>query len=215
MELPIVLLVCGVIAIPVMAIVALVRTGKLRDSFEERFAEAHIPVLVGRNADEATVFGPGLATLSEYRKYLQADAGVHADEESKVWPASSDADVPGQYLKLENMRFAYGAWAMARSITRAQQPAYLYLLTWIETGKRASLGAHHGEELPFLDDAYPSNWGSSSGDRAFGEILRRYWTNFVMTGDPNSPGLSKWPTFDPGSESVFSLGQKIGPVPDE
>src|SRR5579863_1082094 len=85
--------------------------------------------------------------------------------------------------------------------------------TWIETGKRASLGAHHGEELPFLDDAYPSNWGSSSGDQAFGEILRRYWTNFVMTGDPNSPGLPKWPTFDPGSESVFSLGQKIGPVP--
>jgi para-nitrobenzyl esterase len=175
--------------------------------------QARIPVLVGSNADEATVFGPGLATLSEYRKYLQADAGIHADEELKAWPASSDADVPGQYLKLENMSFAYGAWAMARSMTRAQQPAYLYLLTWIETGKRASLGAHHGEELPFLDDAYPSNWGSSSGDQAFGEILRRYWTNFVMTGDPNSPGLPKWPTFDPGSESVFSLGQKIGPVP--
>lgn len=39
MELLIVLLVCGVIAIPVMAIVALVRTGKLQDSFEGRFTE--------------------------------------------------------------------------------------------------------------------------------------------------------------------------------
>jgi para-nitrobenzyl esterase len=90
---------------------------------------------------------------------------------------------------------------------------YLYLFTWIQTGKRASLGAHHGEELPFLDDAYPSNWGSSDGDQAFGESLRTYWSNFAVTGDPNSPGLPKWPTFDPGSDFVFSLGQKIGAIP--
>jgi para-nitrobenzyl esterase len=175
--------------------------------------QAHIPVLVGSNADEATVFGPGPAKLSEYRKYLQTDAGIYADQELRAWPASSDADVPGQYLKLENMSFAYGAWSMARAMTHAQRPAYLYLLTWIQTGKRASLGAHHGEELPFLDDAYPSGWGSSNGDQAFGEILRTYWSNFAKTGDPNSPGLPTWPRFEPGSDYVWSLGQKIGPIP--
>ena len=42
--------------------------------------------------------------------------------------------------------------------------AYLYLLIWIETGKRASLGAHHGEELPFLDDLHKrsaEDWSAS------------------------------------------------------
>jgi para-nitrobenzyl esterase len=175
--------------------------------------QAHIPVLVGSNADEATVFGPGPSTLSGYRKYLQADAGIYADQELQAWPASTDADVPAQYLKLQNMSFAYGAWSMARAMTRAHQPAYLYLLTWVQTGKRATLGAHHGEELSFLDDAFPSGWGASSGDRAFGEILRAYWSNFAITGDPNSPGLQKWSTFDPGSDFVFSLGQKIGAIP--
>jgi para-nitrobenzyl esterase len=175
--------------------------------------QAHIPVLIGSNADEATVFGPGPANLTEYRKFLQADTGTYADREFQAWPASSNADVPGQYLKLENMSFAYGAWSMARAMTRAQQPTYLYLLTWIQTGKRASLGAHHGEELPFLDNAYPSNWGSSASDKAFGETIRTYWANFAKTGNPNSPGLPQWPKFDPNSDYVFSLGQKIGPIP--
>jgi len=175
--------------------------------------QAHVPILVGSNANEATVFGPGPQTLSEYRNYLQADTGIYSDQELQAWPAPSDADVPAQYLNLQNMSFAHGAWSMARAMARAPQPAYLYLLTWIQTGKPASLGAHHGEELPFLDDAYPSVWGASDGDRAFGEILRTYWSNFAKTGDPNSPGLPKWPIFDPASEDVFSLGQKIGPIP--
>jgi para-nitrobenzyl esterase len=175
--------------------------------------QALIPVLAGSNADEATVFGPGPANLSEYRRYLQADAGIYADQEFQTWPASSDNEVPDQYLKLENTNFAYGAWSMARAMTRAGQPAYLYLFTWTQSGRRASLGAHHGEELPFLDDTYPSNWGSSEGDQAFGETLRTYWSSFARTGNPNSSSLPKWPTFDPSSDHVFSLGKNIGPIP--
>jgi para-nitrobenzyl esterase len=175
--------------------------------------QAHIPVLVGSNADEATVFGPGPATVSDYWKYLRADAGRWAEEEFRTWPASTDAEVRGQYLKLQNATFAYGAWSMARAMSRIGEPAYLYLFTWSDTGKRARLGAYHGEELNFLDDSFPSDWVSVTGEKKFGEDLRRYWTNFARTGDPDGPGLSPWPPFDVRSNQVLNLGPRVQLVP--
>jgi para-nitrobenzyl esterase len=175
--------------------------------------QAHIPVLVGSNADEATVFGPGPATVSDYWKYLRADTGRWADEEFRTWPASTDAEVPGQYLKLQNATFAYGAWSMARAISRIGEPAYLYLFTWSDTGKRARLGAYHGEELNFLDNSFPSDWVPVTGEKKFGEDLRRYWTNFARDGDPDSPNLSPWPPFNIRSNQVLDLGPRARLAP--
>jgi para-nitrobenzyl esterase len=172
--------------------------------------QAHISVLVGSNADEATVFGPGPATVKEYRGYLEKDTGNYANQEFLAWPASSDADAPGQYLKLQNDTFAYGAWSMARSMTRAGEPAYLYLFTWRETGKRARLGAYHGEELAFLDNSFPSAWGASPSDETFGRLVRTYWSQFAKTGDPNSPGLPYWPAYNSHSDQVLDLGDHTG-----
>lgn len=175
--------------------------------------QAHIPVLVGSNADEATVFGPGPATVAEYWKYVRADSGAGAEDEFRIWPAASDAEVPGQYLKLQNSTFAFGAWSMARAMSRIGEPAYLYLFTWAESGKRARLGAFHGEELYFLDDSFPSDWVAAAEEKQFGENLRRYWTNFAKRGDPSGPGLPVWPRFDVRSNQVIELGARIGIAP--
>jgi para-nitrobenzyl esterase len=176
--------------------------------------QAHIPVLVGSNADEATVFGPGPATISGYWKYLHADTGPYAEQEFRLWPASSDATVPWQYLKLQNATFAYGAWFMARATTRVGEPAFLYLFTWADAGKRARLGACHGEELNFLSDSFPRDWVRVAGQKRFGKMLRRYWTDFAKSGEPDGPGLPAWPAYDARSNQVFELGRdtQLGPA---
>ena len=126
------------------------------------FAEGkqmHIPVIVGSNADEATVFGhAGPKTVKEYKKYLSEDTGKYSGEELRLYPASSDADVRPRYLQLQSDTFAYGAYSMAQAMTRVGQSAYLYHFTYAETGKRAHLGAYHGEELKFLSGSFPSDW---------------------------------------------------------
>ena len=172
--------------------------------------ELRIPVLVGSNTDEATVFGHNdLKTVEQYKQYLLRDTGKYADQEFQTYPVATDAGVPEQYLRLQNDTFAYGAWSMARAMTRAGQPAYLYRFTFSETGKRAQLGAYHGEELAFLSDSFPSGWEHSDDDKVLGEVMRSYWTQFAKTGNPNTPGLPGWPHYDAHSDQCLELGRTI------
>jgi para-nitrobenzyl esterase len=175
--------------------------------------QARVPILAGSNADEATVFAQGPATVGEYQQYLRGDTGAYAAQEFETWPASSDAQVPQQYLRLQSDTFAYGAWSVGRAMTRIAEPAWLYHLTWAESGQRRRLGAYHGEELSFLANAFPGDWGASSGDRKFGETLRRYWTNFAKTGDPNGADLPQWPAYDFRANQIQQLGRQIHSVP--
>ena len=172
--------------------------------------QMHVPVLVGSNADEATVFGHGgPKALDEYKQHLSDETGKYSSEEFRLYSASSDADVAAQYLRLQSDTFAYGAYSMARAMARTGERAYLYYFTYAETGKRASLGAYHGEELKFLSDSFPSDWEHSRDDEVLGKTLRTYWTEFAKTGNPNAAESSVWPAYEEKTQSRLELGRSI------
>jgi para-nitrobenzyl esterase len=174
--------------------------------------EMHIPVLVGSNADEATVF-PHQGDpkgVGEYKKDLRKDTGKYAGQEFEAYPAASDADVPAVYLRLQDDWFAYGAYSLAQAMIRVKQNAYLYCFTYAGTGKRAPLGAYHGEELDFLSNSFPSDWRHESDEKKLGDAMRRYWTQFAKTGNPNAPGLPEWPAYASRPDQCFGLGRTMG-----
>jgi para-nitrobenzyl esterase len=176
--------------------------------FVER-KQSLVPILIGSNADEATVFGLGVKTMDQYKKYLEQDTGKFADQELAAYPASSDAEVAAQYLQLQNDSFAYAAYSMAVNAVRSGQPAYLYNFIFAESGKRASLGAHHGLELNFLADAYPPDWQHSEADQKLGQYIRGYWAQFAKTGHPNYQGAPAWPMFNTQTDQLLELGRTV------
>lgn len=176
--------------------------------------QLHIPVLVGSNANEATVFGHGgPTTVNEFEAFVREDAGTSWAALLRAYPVQSDSEVPAQYAQLESDGFALGAYETVRAMTRVDRSAYWYYFTFTEPGTRSALGAYHGEELEFLSDAFPTPWLQRPEDRALGLAMRRYWVNFARTSNPNASGLPQWPAFDARKPSVFELGSHIGARP--
>ena len=176
--------------------------------------QLHIPILVGSNADEATVFGHNdLKTADDYRRHLQQDTGQYWKKEFQLYPVSSNLDVPTRSVRLESDEFACGAYSLARAMTKAGEKSYLYYFTYVDPGERLRLGAHHGEELFFLSDSFPADWEHTNEDKHLGELLSGYWAEFARTGDPNFDDLPQWPAFDSHSADYFEIGPNIGSHP--
>jgi para-nitrobenzyl esterase len=176
--------------------------------------QMRIPILIGSNADEANVFGHNdPKTVNDYKRHLHRDSGEYSDEEFQAYPVSSDADVPIRSAQLESDEFACGAYSMAQAMTRVGVKSYLYYFTYVDPGKRSKLGAHHGEELFFLSNSFPSDWEHSKKDDYLGDLIRDYWVEFVETGDPNSHNAPHWPPYGEESSAYFELGKHIGHHP--
>jgi carboxylesterase type B len=79
--------------------------------------------------------------------------------------------------------------------------------------KRAALGAHHGEELFFLSESFPSDWDHTSEDEVLGRLIRSYRVQFAKTGNPNFDDAPHWPSFDRKSQEHFELGEHVGVHP--
>jgi para-nitrobenzyl esterase len=87
--------------------------------------------------------------------------------------------------------------------------SYLYYFTHIDPGKRSRLGAHHGEELFFLSNSFPSDWEPTAEDQTLCELIRGYWAEFVKTGDPNFDDVPHWPPYDSKSREYFEFGSVL------
>jgi para-nitrobenzyl esterase len=186
--------------------------------------QANIPVIVGSNNDEVSIFASPLVggksnrpkTVDEYRKWLRREFGPMADKVFAQYPARSDKNVPAVFRTMDtDFDFGFGARLLAIEMARIHQPAYLYHFTYVGAGEFAALGAFHSEESMFLSKKYWTTWIHRPYDNTLSSAIIGYWVQFAKTGNPNNSALPAWPAYQANTDLCQELGQRIGaePVP--
>jgi para-nitrobenzyl esterase len=184
--------------------------------------QARVPVIVGSNADEVSIFASPLVrgtsyrpkSIDEYRRWLSREFHSNADAVFAAYPARTDAQVPATFRAMDtDYQFGFGASLLAHEVSAAGQRAYLYTFTNVGTGQFAALGAFHSEESMFLSKKYWTSWVPNPGDAQLSNAIVDYWVQFAKAGKPSTPGLPPWPAYRPGEPMAQELGSHVGQMP--
>ena len=169
---------------------------------------AHVPLIIGTNKDEATLFllaDNELATLDEVglRARIQTMAGDAVDSliavYRHVYPQFSLADLFAAMLSDHMMRMNSITLAERKDAQRAA-PVYMYLFTYETPALDGRLKSCHALEIPFVFDNLDRTdrfTGTSPERFPLAEKMSEAWIAFARTGVPAARELPPWPAYNP------------------
>ena len=173
--------------------------------------QAHVPLLAGWNRDEG--FAPEM-TVAQWKKEAEKNFGDRAAEFLALYPGETDAQAQRSASDYEgDMFIAFGTWKWIEAHAKTgDAPVYRYHFELAAPPSKfhSESSAFHSDDIEYvfgvLDTRPGATWRPK--DRHLSDAMMSYWTNFAKTGDPNGPGLPKWPRFDRKNE-VLHLDKEI------
>ncbi len=186
------------------------------------------------------ILGREQPTVENYRKALTRLYNDNADEVFKLYPATTETEVMDAAQDLASDRFiSYSTWKWLDLATKTGgKPTYYYLYSRPRPAMRAEMGnataglaggvvkgsqaanqaprprgAVHSAEIEYAMGNLDSNevYAWTPDDYKVSNIMQEYFANFIKTGDPNGPGLPKWPTFDTGQRMTIDVNTRAEP----
>ena len=171
-----------------------------------------VPVLIGTNADEGTLFLRQLPIRRPvgYRLFVRGLFREDAGRVSAMFPVESPDDIKRQVSKLITVAtFVAPARRAARLLESQRSPVWLYHFTRVSPGaQRRGMGATHGAEVFYVFKTLP-RLGSDSTDAALSQAMHAAWLRFAKTGDPNGGTLPNWPAYTSKNDAHLEFGDEI------
>lgn len=167
--------------------------------------QARVPLLVGSNSQEqaaGSIIGQASPTIANYRAGLATQFGPNASAVEALYPAATDADVVPAATELASDRWlAFPTWKWFDLQRTAGVPVWYYryarprpLTLGAPAGTVPAAGAVHSAEIEYaLGNLHTrDSYAWTPEDERVSATMQGYWANFVLTGDPNGPGLPRW-----------------------
>ena len=161
--------------------------------------QARVPLLIGGNSNEASLFRPQPAALDAIPEARKAAALAAFDAEGKDNKLQIVNDMATRQYITEPDR------NISRLQSKAGQPVYLYYFSYVTPAKRSSsLGAVHTAEIPYAF-AGPRQ-KLTPEDQPLATAVNAYWAAFIKSGNPGAAGGPAWPKFTAATESSMEFG---------
>ena len=189
--------------------------------------QSHVPLLAGWNQDEEgfrSFFAGDEPTIGNYEARAKVRFGSNAATFLKLYPAATDAEAKRAAQDFAGDDFiACSTWKwLELHRTTGESPVFRYefdqtLPLPADAAPGTVPTAPHASEIEFVFRVLSSkNLPWRPEDYAVSELVSSYWTNFAKTGDPNGPGLPRWPAYDSqDGYPVMHLRAHPGAAPDQ
>jgi para-nitrobenzyl esterase len=186
----------------------------------------NIPVIVGTNKDEATLFTMfdpdfGKMTVGQVQQRFASMLGDKSSAALELFRKRRPNDPPTYWLT--SMVTSMGAWANSIRLaeykaTQGGAPAFMYRLDWETPVLNGTLKAPHGLEVPLVFDNVNKALGlcgSGPEPRKIAADMSQAWIHFARTGNPSQKGLV-WPPYEAGSRKtmIFNVPSHVVSDPD-